>query len=351
MTGKRMEKARLRARLTVGIVLLAAWAVMTFAYTHETDNVGRPVSMTWQGNSITWNLNPAIGTNVSSSGGPTAAVTIAAAFNAWTSSTLNGQSLVNLSATQGPDSSGTSPNIKDCINTVSFKDTSSDFPTGVIAFTEVATVFGSGGSPLTYTCVNPSTGASVNKSCNPPACLVDADIQFSPSVNFVTSTRVPSGSYDLRAIATHEAGHFLGMDHSGIAHSIMFPYGDAGLIQQRTLAIDDVVGLAASYPNSNFDSATGTISGTITQAGTGIFGAHVVAMDSSGATVIDGLTNPDGTYKLAGTPPGTYTIVVAPLSGVYNIGNFGGWSCGFGSSLNNCAQIPANPTDYTATFY
>ncbi len=234
---------------------------------------------------------------------------------------MNGQSLVSFSAARGSDSAGTAPNVKDCINTVSFADDANDFPTGVIAFTSVATVFGSGGD-LTYNCVNPSTGTSVSKTCRAPVCIVDADIEFNPRVNFVTSTPAPLGSYDLQAIGAHEVGHLLGMDHSGIAHSIMFPYGDAGQGQQRTLAIDDVVGLAANYPNSNFDSATGTISGTITQAGTGIFAAHVIATDATGASVIDGLSNPDGTYKLVGTPPGAYTVVVAPLSGIYDIGNF-----------------------------
>jgi hypothetical protein len=40
----------------------------------------------------------------------------------------------------------------------------------------------------------------------------------------------PNGSFDLQAILTHEAGHFLGLAHATDTHSIMYAYYQAGAI-------------------------------------------------------------------------------------------------------------------------
>jgi hypothetical protein len=40
----------------------------------------------------------------------------------------------------------------------------------------------------------------------------------------------PTGSFDLQAILTHEAGHFLGLAHATDTHSIMYAYYQAGAI-------------------------------------------------------------------------------------------------------------------------
>jgi hypothetical protein len=146
------------------------------------------------------------------------------------------------------------------------------------------------------------------------------------------------------------------MDHSGIGHTIMFPFGDtvaAG--QQLTLSSDDAIGISFLYSSPNFSTATGEISGKVTLNSAGAFGAHVVAIDTAtGNVVMDGLTAPDGTYTLVGVPPGSYQILVLPLapdvnSGIVVLDDFSGWECGYGDS--NCNSIPQNPTNYTGKYF
>jgi hypothetical protein len=132
---------------------------------------------------------------------------------------------------------------------------------------------------------------------------------------------------------------------------MMYPYGDSGGNQQRELAVDDVVGVAFLYPAPAFAAATGTISGTVSLNGVGIFASHlVVAEKDSGVVVVDGLSTPDGSYRIEGVPPGAYRVLALPLSGVYTLGNFVDWACGYASNQGTCTGIPSNPTSYTGTF-
>src|SRR5207249_10542034 len=123
-----------------------------------------------------------------------------------------------------------------------------------------------------------SNGQSTQQQCNVDACIADADIVFNPAENFSTTTTPVSGDFDAQSVATHEIGHMLGLDHSGLAGTVMDPFGDTGSSQQRNLALDDTVGIAFLYPAAGFSTSTGIISGAITQNGTGIFGSHVVAV-------------------------------------------------------------------------
>lgn len=53
---------------------------------------------------------------------------------------------------------------------------------------------------------------------------------------------------DLQAVATHEAGHFLGLDHSLEPGATMAFFYDVGDTEPRTLSDDDEAGICASYP-------------------------------------------------------------------------------------------------------
>lgn len=75
--------------------------------------------------------------------------------------------------------------------------------------------------------------------------FIDADIQFN-NVGFTWSTDGGRGTVDTQSIATHEQGHFLGLDHTGVQSAIMFASYGGGL--KRTLAADDTNGVCALYP-------------------------------------------------------------------------------------------------------
>jgi matrixin len=82
------------------------------------------------------------------------------------------------------------------------------------------------------------------------------------SANFhiVASGPVPQGGYDLASILTHEAGHFLGLAHSGDSTAIMYAYYKAGSV---TLTPDDIAGICTIYdPSGSRTTINGPVSAT-----------------------------------------------------------------------------------------
>jgi Matrixin len=162
--------------------------------------------------------------------------------------------------------------------------------------------------------------------------ISQADIYFNPNpsgVCFVTDSQttacptVSDSIQDMQTVATHEIGHFFGLDHSGIVRAMMFPFAPTVL---TTLSYDDVAGISTSYPNPAPVVATGSISGTISMANTGspVFGAHVFANSTTGnnpfsafssirKTPIGTLTVPNGTYTIKGVPADSYVVIAEPL--------------------------------------
>jgi hypothetical protein len=56
---------------------------------------------------------------------------------------------------------------------------------------------------------------------------------------------LPANTYDLQAIITHEAGHFLGLAHATDTTAVMYAYYAAGSL---TLQPDDIAGICSIYP-------------------------------------------------------------------------------------------------------
>jgi matrixin len=367
---KRHFRVRGQVGLAAGLALAAALgSLVILAYNPEQDDVNNAaVATRWPNNSMTWSLNPTL-TGSKVAPGSNVQTALTNAFATWKSAALSGQGVVSLAITQGSNSTLTTVNASDCINVVSFVDsTSSDFSTGTIAFAAVATDYGP--PPTTYSCT--SGGKTTTQTCGLPSCIIDADIMFNPTQPFSTATPTPKGDFDVQSVATHEIGHALGLDHSGIAAAVMYPFGDVGA-GPRTLAVDDSAGIAFLYPAAAFSTATGTISGQVIMNGKGIFASHVIAIDTAtGDAVLDGLTDTSGNYKLIGLPASTsgtpYYILALPLapnsnSGIYTLSDFGGWSCGYAGTTENsppccdpatvgCRGTPeSNPTNYTGKFF
>jgi hypothetical protein len=350
---KGMRGTRGRILVAAAACLVLWYAFLVFAYnpfqdqmTFNDANVTVPAR--WPNATITWDLNPSVvGSNVTTTGGTDIPTTLQNAFTPWNTTQLNGQLLTNLVITRGSNTTLTDPVDNDCNNVISFVPSSSvTFPTGAIAFTEVATVTLAPAEPDTTSGCGYTNATSV-----PVSFLSNADMVFNPKQSFSTTTPPLANHFDVQSVAAHEFGHALGLDHSGIAHTIMFPFGDTTATgQQRTLAVDDVVGIGFLYPGPNFATATGTMSGKITLDSKGIFASHVVAVDATtGAAVVDGLSNPDGTYKLVGVPPSSYNVLALPLGDpkdvnavLYTLDDFSGWACGYGENSPPCCD-PNNP--------
>jgi len=197
----------------------------------------------------------------------------------------------------------------DGTNVISFRDEDYPFASGVIAITL-------------------STSSSGH--------FTDADILFNPALSFSTSGA--TDTFDIQAIATHEIGHFLGLDHTAIVSATMNPSGSTESFYPRFLKSDDIIGASSLYPAGGFTGSTGGFTGKITNSGSNVFGAHVVVLDSQGSPVVSTLSQLDGTYQIVGLPAGSYSVYAEPLDGPVTEDNIGGQ---FDSRVN---------TNFTTTF-
>src|SRR4029077_18903259 len=172
--------------------------------------------------------------------------------------------------------------------------------------------------------------------------ILDADTLFrnDGQGTFATpsalATPQGAGAYDLESLLTHELGHWFGLSHSAVWRAIMFPFAPppgsflgarpTAQVPDGPLAEADATGVRGAYADSSDAVHTGTIKGHVVPANpftlatipspstgrsvTGIFGAHVVAVDADTGAVIAGTlrgwscdaANPpakfDGSYEL-----------------------------------------------------
>jgi matrixin len=236
----------------------------------------------------------------------------------------------------------------DGLNTICFDQMDMAFTPGVLAFTRVITA--------------DLTGIQIGSSAVSTELgqILDADIYFSPAdpnTTFATPQELPAAprAYDLESVLTHELGHFLGFSHSAVWSAVMFPFAPApGTISgtrptttqpDAPLGDDDRAGLRVLYPDPADTLHQGSISGRIIPANplalpafppgvTGVFGAHVVAVDNSTGAIIGaalggwscaapGPAQFDGSYQIAGLPVvSSYTVYAEALNGAANPAQF-----------------------------
>jgi hypothetical protein len=191
------------------------------------------------------------------------------------------------------------------------------------------------------------------------------------------------GAYDLESLLIHELGHCMGLDHSAVIRSMMFPfapppgqylgYRPDGSIPDGPLADDDRTGIRAQYPDPNDTLNVGAIRGRIVPASpfalatlaapppgvpvTGMVGAHVVAVDADRDSVIAGTlggwscdaANPptqfDDSFDLERLLVGhSYNLYARPLVGLALPGEFSDVFTGLCSSsvARTCTPPPVN---------
>jgi hypothetical protein len=67
-----------------------------------------------------------------------------------------------------------------------------------------------------------------------------------------------AGGFDIETVALHEIGHILGLQHSNVAGSVMFPSVSSNTTK-RALTADDLGGIRDLYPANVLDAGTYTI--------------------------------------------------------------------------------------------
>lgn len=201
----------------------------------------------------------------------------------------------------------------------------------VISFADDSTPLGSSTVAVTFQFFRSDLGQVVHD---------DADIVFNPALNFSTSGE--TGKFDIQAVAIHEIGHFLGLDHAGLISSVMVPFASLSQLDQRTLEYDDIAGVMDLYPGTSAAPALGVIQGTILAGTTPVFGAHVVAVDSGGTALVSTLSQPTGSYTINFLPPGSYRVYAEPLDHPVTEAFVGGGSNSFYRNLK---------TDFGTTYF
>jgi hypothetical protein len=153
--------------------------------------------------------------------------------------------------------------------------------------------------------------------------ITEADIAVNPNLQY--STDGASSTYDLESVFTHEIGHLLGLEHSGVIGATMQPrQGQNGLyglpaLTPRTLSDDDRAGVRAIYGlPAGQHTGVGVIAGKLTNGSNGgpLFGAHVWAENvSTGRVTAGNVTLPDGSFRIDSLPPANYRVVAEYLDG------------------------------------
>jgi hypothetical protein len=294
------------ALLTVAVALV--FVSPAYSYLQQATNVNGTVEANfWPTLPVQWNINPST-TGTTIVGGTDVTTVISNSFKSWTQVPNT-----SIAALQGANSS------------VSSEDTPHP---GVNLICFVCT-----GSQINFSNTDGTLAITVTTSSG--AQILSGDILFNPSpgtsgspICFTTDGTLCANSSamaeDLQTVATHEIGHFFGLDHSGVARAVMFPFAPTLL---TTLSWDDAAAIAATYPPSAASVPAGAISGTVTLAGgTGVFGAHVFANSTTNAnplsafpsirkSPIGALTDTSGKYTIAGVPADTYLVIAEPLDG------------------------------------
>ncbi len=172
-----------------------------------------------------------------------------------------------------------------------------------------------GALAVTIDTFNPSTGV-----------IADSDIIINPADCFTTtgvaSACTANTAYDFQATMTHELGHSLGLNHTGLLGAVMFQYNT---LTERSLSSDEIAFAYSVYPPATNPASFGTISGTITTGGGAAEPYALITMaDPAQAGLAAGsysaLADANGNYSQK-VPPGSYQVYAEPLNGVVEPGN------------------------------
>ncbi|MBX3461196.1 MAG: matrixin family metalloprotease [Planctomycetes bacterium] len=166
--------------------------------------------------------------------------------------------------------------------------------------------------------------------------IVDADLELNDR-DFTWDTLGPNGTQGvigramIENVVTHEIGHFIGLDHSQVAHGAMYFASAPGIIRQTVIDPDSRAPVIRDYTNADVtDPSLGIVQGLVTTGGGPAFGAEVLLLNYSTGRVIigsisEGSAGPfaAGSYEIVNVPPGVYMALAVPVN-KSNLGSYYG---------------------------
>ena len=145
--------------------------------------------------------------------------------------------------------------------------------------------------------------------------IVEADMVFN-GVNhrwFTDYSNTFSKDNFVEAVALHEFGHFIGLQHSPLGAATMFSRTAAGVSVSTGLTLDEVAAAQSLYGKASKINSRGTVSGRVTMSGKGVFAAVVIIEDQHGNIIQSTVTDRTGDYDIESIPEGKYRMRVSPL--------------------------------------
>lgn len=121
-----------------------------------------------------------------------------------------------------------------------------------------------------------------------------------------------SAAQFVESVVTHEIGHFLGLDHSPVGGSTVFPYG-GGVGTDAGLSSDEIAAARYLYPDPAFAANLAGVKGKVLAGSAPVFGAAVIAESAAGTVVAGTVSRATGDYELPAMAPGAYRVRVCPL--------------------------------------
>lgn len=146
--------------------------------------------------------------------------------------------------------------------------------------------------------------------------IAEADITFNGvEFSWFTDLADPTRSrYLLEAIALHEIGHFLGLNHATVGGATMLFSGDPGAGNaQLGLSPDEAAAAQSLYGAAAAAGQFARLRGTVRLGGAAVLGAVVTLEDGAGTVLAGTASGADGSYDLPALPAADHLVRVTPL--------------------------------------
>ena len=147
-----------------------------------------------------------------------------------------------------------------------------------------------------------------------PRLILQAIVLVRRDLDYTTSyTETSANRPFLETVILHEFGHVLGANHSPLGTATLWWTSGGGVTAATGLSADEVAFAQSVYGKTATLSGLGRMTGTVRLNGAPVLGAVVVAERTNGIVTTATVSRANGSYELAGLPPGTYQLRVVPM--------------------------------------